>query len=674
MSGVRRALITGITGQDGSYLAELLLGEGYEVHGMVRRSSTEKFDRIDHIRERLVLHQGDLLDQRSLVDALRAAEPEEIYNLAAMSYVAASWVQPTLTAEFSGTGVTRLLEAMREACPRARFYQASSSEMFGKVREVPQTEGTPFYPRSPYGVAKAYGHFITVNYRESYGLHATSGILFNHECVAAQTPLILREQGVVSVKTPLDLVALRHKGPSVQSFRPTTLLEVWDGTEFTPVATITATRQRSTDPDHQLLSVESRAGQVLVTAHHTMLDVDGVEVSARDVSVGDRMKLAEDFPQPPYWSALTAELAELLGLLCADGYVARDGRHVSFTNNDPELRRRVAELWSRCFLGSSFEWDGTSGFDRQMAVGKLNLNRGASVAAWLREQLYTKSAHKQVPTLVLNADFDVQAAFLRGYYMGDGLKRGNGRAFKTNSAVLAQGLCWLYHLVDQPASVYVERRGAATYYQVNLASPVRIGDKGEHLRRDPAEVLKVCDVQGAGDDWVFDLETESGIFCAGVGRIVVHNSPRRGLEFVTRKITWHAAAIKLGLRSELRLGNLDAQRDWGYAGDYVKAMWLMLQQDEPSDYVIATGVAHSVQDCVEVAFEHAGLAIEDHIVIDPAFLRPAEVEHLIGDASKARRELGWEPHVSFEELIRMMVDADLSALRNGRPGAPAPLA
>src|SRR6266702_7474642 len=169
----RRALITGITGQDGSYLAELLLDKGYEVHGMVRRSSTEKFDRVEHIRDRLVLHQADLLDQRSLVDALRAARPDEIYNLAAMSFVSVSWIQPTLTAEFTGVGVTRILEAMREVCPGARFYQASSSEMFGKVREVPQTETTPFYPRSPYGVAKVYGHFITVNYRESYDLHAT---------------------------------------------------------------------------------------------------------------------------------------------------------------------------------------------------------------------------------------------------------------------------------------------------------------------------------------------------------------------------------------------------------------------------------------------------------------------------------------------------------------------
>jgi GDPmannose 4,6-dehydratase len=325
---MRRALITGITGQDGSYLAEFLLDQGYEVHGMVRRASTEKFDRIEHVRHRVTLHQGDLLDHRSLVDALRSSNPQEIYNLAAMSFVAVSWIQPTLTAEFTGVGVTRMLEAMREASPEARFYQASSSEMFGKVREVPQTERTPFYPRSPYGVAKVYGHHITVNYRESYGLHASSGILFNHE------------------------------------------------------------------------------------------------------------------------------------------------------------------------------------------------------------------------------------------------------------------------------------------------------------------------------------------------------SERRGLEFVTRKITWHAAAIKLGLAHELRLGNLDSERDWGFAGDYVRAMWLMLQQDEPDDYVIATGVSHSVRHCVEVAFEHAGVSVDDHVVIDPSFLRPAEVEHLVGDASKAKDKLGWEPEVSFEELIRMMVDADLALLSVERARGP----
>src|SRR3954452_13795230 len=200
-----RALITGITGQDGSYLAELLLEKGYEVHGMVRRSSTEKFDRIEHLRDRLTLHQGDLLDQRSLVDALRASRPDEVYNLAAMSFVAVSWIQPTLTAEFTGVGVTRMLEAVREACPDARFYQASSSEMFGKVQETPQRETTPFYPRSPYGVAKVYGHWITVNYRESYGMHCSSGILFNHESERRGLEFVTRKvtDGVARIKLGL---------------------------------------------------------------------------------------------------------------------------------------------------------------------------------------------------------------------------------------------------------------------------------------------------------------------------------------------------------------------------------------------------------------------------------------------------------------------------------------
>src|SRR6186997_1978833 len=198
----KAALITGITGQDGSYLAELLLERGYDVHGMVRRASTEKFERIEHLRDRLPLHQGDLLDQRSLVDTLRASRPDANYNLAAMSFVAVSWVQPTLTAEFTGVGVTRMLEAMREACPEARFYQASSSEMFGKVRQTPQNEDTPFYPRSPYGVAKAYGHHITVNYRESYGLHACSGILFNHESPRRGLEFVTRKisDGVARIK------------------------------------------------------------------------------------------------------------------------------------------------------------------------------------------------------------------------------------------------------------------------------------------------------------------------------------------------------------------------------------------------------------------------------------------------------------------------------------------
>ncbi|MBX7138600.1 MAG: GDP-mannose 4,6-dehydratase [Oligoflexia bacterium] len=320
------ALITGITGQDGSYLAEFLLTKGYKVYGMVRRASVEKFERIEHLIDsnQIELIQGDLLDQYSLTAVLQQARPNEVYNLAAQSFVPTSWAQPVLTSEFTAVGVTRLLEAIRFVDPSIRFYQASSSEMFGKVRETPQTEMTPFYPRSPYGVSKVYGHYIVVNYRESYNLFAVSGILFNHE------------------------------------------------------------------------------------------------------------------------------------------------------------------------------------------------------------------------------------------------------------------------------------------------------------------------------------------------------SPRRGLEFVTRKVTDGVARIKLGLASDLKLGNLDAKRDWGFAGDYVQAMWLMLQQSKPEDYVIATGKTHSVRDLVNVAFSHVDLDWNKFVKTDKAFLRPAEVDLLVGDSNKAHKELKWEPKVSFEEMIRMMVDADLERLKHAQ--------
>ena len=376
----RRALITGITGQDGSYLAELLLEKGYEVHGTVRRSSTERFERIEHLRDRITLHQADLLDQRSLVDALRAARPTEVYNLAAMSFVAVSWIQPTLTAEFTGVGVTRMLEAVREVCPDARFYQASSSEMFGKVREVPQTEQTPFYPRSPYGVAKAYGHFITVNYRESYGLHASAGIAFNHECLLAQVPLIVRENGVVAVKTPADLAPVRDKGSSVQFFQPRGLVEVWDGTEFTPVVALTATRRRLADPDHRVLSIEARGGQVEVTAHHHMLSEHERMVRADEVDEDDHLAIAQEFPERSDWTALTEELAELLGLLCADGWVHREGTSVA----SPTTTTSCAPASRSCGRAASWvaRMSGSAGLaSRTHGVGKLNLSGGREAGA-----------------------------------------------------------------------------------------------------------------------------------------------------------------------------------------------------------------------------------------------------------------------------------------------------
>jgi GDPmannose 4,6-dehydratase len=657
------ALITGITGQDGSYLAELLLEKGYQVHGMVRRASTEKFDRIEHIRDRITLHQGDLLDQRSLVDTLRAARPSEIYNLAAMSFVAVSWIQPTLTAEFSGVGVTRMLEAMREVCPHARFYQASSSEMFGKVLEVPQTETTPFYPRSPYGVAKAYGHFITVNYRESYDLHATSGILFNHECVVSSCPLLVRDDGTIDVKTPAEIVPLVTTGGPVQNFLPKTGLEVWDGTDWTTVKAITATRRRTDDPEHRLLSIQARGGIVDVTAHHNMLDSDEDKLPAIDVEKGDELAIAEHMPSSNGWKALGEDMAEFLGLMVADGYVHTDGAVVRFTNDDPLLRSRVASLWSRLFLGGATEWTGRSGWNKDVAVHHVDLTGCRSGGQWLRGHIYTPTKFKRVPALILNSSREIQQAFIKGYYAGDGLKQGNGASIKTNSPVLAQALCWMYHVNGQPASVYAEQRGEKTYYQLNLASAVRVGAKGQHLSKSPAEVRRVVPAVVPDDEWTFDIETESGAFCAGVGRLVISNSPRRGLEFVTRKITWHAAAIKHGLAKELRLGNLDAERDWGYAKDYVEAMWLMLQRDTAEDYVIATGEAHSVAQCCEVAFDEARLGdYQPYVAIDPAFVRPAEVDHLIGNPAKAGRDLGWKPRTSFEQLIRLMTRADLDLL------------
>jgi GDPmannose 4,6-dehydratase len=535
--------------------------------------------------------------------------------------------------------------------------------MFGKVLEVPQTETTPFYPRSPYGVAKVYGHFITVNYRESYDLHATSGILFNHECLISTTPVMIRDNGTVKIVTAPDLVPLARKGPSAQSFTPDRLLEIWDGSGWTTITAITATRRRATDPDHRLLSVEARAGVVGVTAHHHMLDSDREMLRADEVQDGSRLALADSWPQAPGWTSITPEMAEFLGLLAADGHVPADGHHVDFANGDEGLRFRAMQLWSKLFLGTGSESSLASGWNPERTVEHLRLHgAGRGVALWLRDQLYTRTGLKQVPPLVLNGDDEARRAFLTGYYAGDGLKKGNGDSIKTNSPVLAQGVYWLYAQEGRVASVYAEQRDDRTYYQLNLPTAVRVTAKGAHLRRDPAEVRQVREARVADDEWVFDLETESGVFCAGVGGVVVHNSPRRGLEFVTRKITWHAAAIRLGLRDTLTLGNLDSQRDWGYAKDYVKAMWLMLQQDKPEDFVIATGATHSVRTCLEVAFDQAGIPIDGHVELDDSLRRPAEVDQLIGDPSKADRVLGWKPETSFEELIRLMVDADYELL------------
>lgn len=654
----KRALITGITGQDGSYLAEFLLRQGYQVIGMVRRTSTVTFERIKHFQDQVTLVTGDLADEVSLISILREYRPGEVYNLAAQSFVQTSWFQPVFTGETTALGVTRMLDAVRIVDPEIRFYQASSSEMFGKVVEVPQTEQTPFYPRSPYGVAKVYGHWITVNYRESYNMFACSGILFNHECVSETTPLLIRQAGYVHVVTPAELVPLLPNGRSQQTFTPRGL-EVWDGTAWTPIRAITATRRRTADPDHQLLAVQTHAGSVTVTAHHHMLDATREVRVARTLKAGDELALADTFPPAPAWAALSPELAELMGQLVAEGYVAETGA-IQFTSPDATLRDRVAELWSRLFLGRIFIPTMPAGSNSEPGGHQLDLIGDPAISRWLREQLYAPDGYRRVPQLVLNASSEAQQAFLAGYYAASGLQATNVASVNTNSALLAQGLCWLYANQGRPCSVAVEHRGERSSYQLTIATDTPMAQRGPQL---PTATIRRIETPAAADAWVFDLETGSGVFCAGVGRVIVHNSPRRGLEFVTRKIAHGVARIKLGLDAELRLGNLDAQRDWGFAGDYVEAMWLMLQQEQPDDYVVATGETHSVREFCELAFDHVGLNYQDYVVQDERFMRPAEVDLLIGDPAKARAVLGWSPKTNFSDLVRMMVDADMQLLK-----------
>ncbi len=668
---MKKALITGISGQDGSYLAELLLAKGYEVHGIVRRSSsfnTERLDRIyqdPHVPDyRLRLHYGDLEDGASLSNLVSKIQFDEVYNLAAQSHVRVSFDIPEYTVSTVAMGTLRLLEAIRELAVRPKFYQASSSEMFGST-PPPQNETTAFQPRSPYACAKVFAHQLCQNYRDAYGMFIACGILFNHECLSATTPLLVRKNGMVNVVTPDELVALAEKGRNVQTFE-TPGLEIWDGADWTAVRCITATRRQSDNPDHQLLSIEARGGIVEATAHHHMLDAARVERRADSLSTTDRIALAEALPEIPGWTVVTQELAEFLGLMCAEGYVPERGT-LQFTNNDEGMRTRVATLWRNLFMGSSRTEFQPSGFNPERKVGQLYLTGGNQHCEWLREQLYAPSGFKRVPPLILNARPEARRAFVDAYYEGDGLKAGNGESIKTNSALLAQGLFVLYSTLGRKTSAYVEHRDERNYYQLNLGSVNPLNTKGLHLRKDPAEIRKIEPV-ATPSTWVFDVETESQHLCAGVGRIVVHNSPRRGIPFVTRKITRAAARIKHGLDKKLFLGNLDAKRDWGFAGDYVEAMWLMLQQDKPDDFVIATGESYSVRDVLDISFGELGLDWKPYVELDPRYLRPTEVDHLRGDMTKAREKLGWTPKVTFKQLIQMMVKADEEDVRTALSG------
>lgn len=650
----KTAIITGISGQTGSFLTELLLNNDYKIYGIKRRSSSHNTQRIDHIfnHPNLKLIYGDLADYSSLSTIIGDIKPELFFNLGAQSHVRVSFDIPEYTMDVTGTGVIRCLEAIRKASPKTKFLTASSSEMFGAA-PPPQNENTKFHPCSPYAIAKIAGYYATINYREAYGIHASNSIAFNHECLSSNTPIIIRKNGIIDVVSAKELIPLKKGGRKIQTY-DIIGVEIWDGKNWTKLKTITATKYEGTK-DQKLLSIQSRAGIVEATSHHNMLDNNMKEKRTDNFIVGDQVALTDNFPPMENWTVLTEEMAEFLGLLVSEGCIT--GHKLQFTNNNEILNERVIELWSKLFLGSSSAWLGKSGFNPEKTVGQLRLNGCPSIINWLKLQIYNKFGLKKVPPIILNSNLEIQKAFLKGYYAGDGLKAGNGQSIKTNSSFLAQGLCMIYYNLGYYCSTYVEHRNNQyAYYQLNVLTGSNLG---QHLKKEPSEVRKIEDAI-VFDNWVFDLETESAVLMAGVGRIIVHNSPRRAETFVTRKITRAATRIKLGLQDKLYLGNLEAKRDWAHASDVADAMFKIITAPEPDDYVIATGEMHSVKEFAQIVFEKLDLDYNKYIEFNSAYLRPTEVDALCGDASKLKKKLNWAPKYSFIQLVDEMIESDLT--------------
>lgn len=696
---MKTALITGVTGMDGSYLAEFLLEKGYEVHGIVRRSSSFNRERIEHLhayenshRDNLYLHYGDMADSSNLSRIVREVLPDEIYHLAAQSHVKISFDIPEYTADVDGVGTLRLLEAVRSFNESAKFYNASTSELFGKAKEFPQTEQTPFYPRSPYGVAKLYSHWIVCNYREAYDLFACNGLLFNHECITSNIPIIINIDGLVDVIPIEELVP--HRENLYHSIKFTTPIKdskikyknrrhklyIWDGGRWAKIKTMTATgniKSIRRPPPKKIISVVSRGGYYECTPKHISFLENEKEIETQNLAIGDRLEL-KPFPPLIERISMTNDECEFLGMIVADGYVKNSS--IQFTKNDDKLRNRVNELWMKITGGTCKEVVGTSGFSENDIYHTI-LKGNTEYIRLIRNELYTKKKSKRIPLRVLNTNKKNILSFLQGYNRCDGLKAGRQKtefkSFSSESSVLSLGLWYLINkCLELRITLHPEFKNDKVYYHLNINSDNNV--LGQHLKKPLNEVKKL--IKSNYNGWLFDLETDSGTFSAGVGLTWIHNSPRRGENFVTRKITLSIANILVGKQKKLYLGNLNAKRDWGYAKDYVRAMFLMLQQKRPEDYVIATGEAHSIREFVELAFNEVNIPIKWEekgikekginantgkvlIEVSAKYFRPAEVEYLLGDASKARKQLGWKPETSFKELVKIMVKADLDASR-----------
>ena len=669
---MKTAIVTGCCGQDGSYLAEQLLEKDYKVYGMIRRSSRGlELGCAAHLQgtPNLEIIEGDLIDTVGLTRLCQLAKPDLFFNMASQSHVGTSFEIPQYTAQVTGVGVLNCLEAIRLSGIHTRFLQASTSEMYGGLSSEPANEDTPFHPRSPYGVAKLYGYWITVNYRESYKMFACNTICFNHECFFADTPVIVKKNGDIDIVYVSSLVPGRkdisHDESAYTKDYATEGIQVWDGNNFVALRAVSrrklSTLQNQEDQVRQVTIAPSAS--ISTTPNHTLVKTCTSKIKARDLTEGKKLILGSYPEESKENKAVTTAQAMFLGLLAGDGYI--DQHSVRLTNNDPQIQRCFTDLAQRIYAGVSWRINSyPSGFGGTTThidlVGLSQYDAGV-----LREALYeAKTGHKKVPAVILNAGLAIQKDFLDGYYMADGLKKDNTayqlKSFKSNSAILTQGLLYLINNIHHVGyCVNTFEQNGRLYHQVNLRSPSNPNSFGSHLIKD-ADVIKKNIVRSEENQHVYDIETETGVVMAGIGTAIVGNSERRGPNFVTRKITQGIAQIKAGKADAIYLGNLDAKRDWGYAPDFTRGMIMMLTDNpQPKDYVMATGETHSVREFCEHAFKFVGLDYKEYVKVDPRFFRPAEVNVLLGDSSRIRNDLGWAPRITFQSLVEKMVQHDL---------------
>ena len=657
-----RALITGAVGQDASYLAELLLKKKYDIYGLARMQDNR--DNIKHIEKDIHFIYGDLSNTKQMASIIRETNPDEIYNLGAISHVGYSFNNPLEVTDVNALGVVRILEAVKSLNKNIRIYQASSSEMFGTVKESPQNENTPFNPRSPYACSKAYAFYMMKNYREEYGMHASNGIMYNHECISPKNVIMIKKNGFIKIYYMSD-IKKEHGGYAVQTYDFSKKdIKIMTSEGFKKIKTITI-RSKNSINDNIMRNIQTRNGLIKVTNEHNCLMQNNEKIKAKDIKKKIILKIC-NFEENEIKTKVSKEFARFLGYMVADGsiYKTEGYYQCKYIKNDDGLRKDVHNLAQELFMVDTHEGLSRSGFnDNKVKYISFN-NVSQECLSYLNSLMYHIDRKKKVPEIILNSSVDIMKEFFDAYYEGDGLKKDKCKykykAVKSNSALLIQGLYFISKVaLNLTSTFYTFKQNGNEYFCLNFNK--QNSKIGQHFLKNKYEVVKNYEVEK--EKWVYDIETENGEFQLGIGNIVVSNSERRGFNFVTRKISYGVAQIKAGVKKELVLGDTKIKRDWGYAPDYVECMWKMLQQDKPDDYVIGMGEMHTVQEFVEEAFKVAKLNWKDYLKQDPKLFRPGEVYELCADASKAKKVLGWKPKIKFKELVKIMVLNDLKEVK-----------